>query len=283
MKAGLLALAAIGALASTGASAQVLDLSGQFRCMQDCADGLVGQPAFITQHGWDMRLVNEAGVPSRAWIDHPGHIWVDRWQEGAVYSPDGMTIQFHNGTVWERDIGQWGPAAPPPPVYGPPGYGPPPVYGPPVYEPPGAEAPPPVERPAAAAVPAVPAVPAKTARVKTAPGRTAPARTAPVRTAALNAYDGTWSVEIITEHGDCDRAYRYAVRINNGRLVNEIGEAVNLDGRVAPNGAVSVNVAAGGQHASGVGRLSATTGRGTWSGVGSVGACGGVWEAERRG
>jgi hypothetical protein len=29
---------------------------------------------------------------------------------GAVYSPDGMTIQFDNGTVWQRDMG------PPPPT-----------------------------------------------------------------------------------------------------------------------------------------------------------------------
>jgi ribosomal protein L31E len=23
----------------------------------------------------------------------------------AVYSPDGMTIQFDNGTIWQRDVG----------------------------------------------------------------------------------------------------------------------------------------------------------------------------------
>jgi hypothetical protein len=26
------------------------------------------------------------------------------WNEGAFYSPDGMTIQFDNGTVWQRVI-----------------------------------------------------------------------------------------------------------------------------------------------------------------------------------
>ena len=32
-------------------------------------------------------------------------IWADSWNMGAVYSPDGMTIQFDNGTIWQRDMG----------------------------------------------------------------------------------------------------------------------------------------------------------------------------------
>ena len=78
-------------------------LSGQFRCIAGCAGGLAG-PAFVTQNGWDLNVVNEIGQPSRAWIDYPGHIWVRSWNEGAVYSTDGMTIQFDNGTVWARDV-----------------------------------------------------------------------------------------------------------------------------------------------------------------------------------
>ena len=49
-------------------------------------------------------LVNEAGVLSRGWIDYPGHIWVAAWNEGAFYSPDGMIIQFDNGSVWQRVV-----------------------------------------------------------------------------------------------------------------------------------------------------------------------------------
>jgi hypothetical protein len=80
-----------------------LGLSGQFQCIAGCAGGVVG-PAFVTQNGWDLNLVNEIGQPSRAWIDYPGHIWVQNWNEGAVYSADGMTIQFDNGTVWARNV-----------------------------------------------------------------------------------------------------------------------------------------------------------------------------------
>ena len=81
----------------------VLNVSGQFQCVQGCAAGLPGT-AFVTQNGRDLNLVDELGQPSRAWIDRPGHIWAQNWNEGAVYSPDGMTIQFDNGTVWRRNI-----------------------------------------------------------------------------------------------------------------------------------------------------------------------------------
>lgn len=114
MKIKLIALAVVlTALAASGASAQqVLNLSGRFRCVQGC----VGTgPAYVTQNGWDLNLVNEAGQPSRAWVDWPGHIWAQYWNQGAVYSPDGMTIQFDRGSVWVRDLA---PPPPPPPLLG---------------------------------------------------------------------------------------------------------------------------------------------------------------------
>jgi hypothetical protein len=68
---------------------QVLNISGQFQCVEGCAGDLPAA-AFVTQNGWDLNLVNELGRPTRAWIDRPGHIWAQNWNEGAVYSPDGM-------------------------------------------------------------------------------------------------------------------------------------------------------------------------------------------------
>lgn len=233
--------AALIAVTGTESSAQVLNLSGQFRCVQECAAGLVGWPAFVVQSGWDMRLTNEAGAPARAWIDYPRHIWVQNWNEGAVYSPDGMTIQFDHGTVWQRDLGE---VAPPPP-------------------PPAAELPPSGARPS------------RTARVAPPPAERAPA--------AVNAFDGSWSVVILTHSGGCDPAYRYGLRIVNGAIYGDVGESVNLQGRVWPNGAVRVGVSSGGQSASGQGHLSRTWGSGTWYGQSSSGSCSGVWQATRRG
>ena len=90
---------------------RVLNLSGQFRCVQ----GYIGPgPVYVTQNGWDLNLVNEVGQPSRAWINWPGQIWAQYWNEGAVYSPDGMAIQFDRGSVWVRDLA---PFPPPPPVH----------------------------------------------------------------------------------------------------------------------------------------------------------------------
>jgi hypothetical protein len=103
------ALAIGSAFAATDASAQGVNLTGPYRCVALCRDGLVGQPAFITQNGWNLNLLNEAGEPSRAWVDWIGHIWAEGWNQGAVVSPDGMVIQFDRGTIWQREI-----AAPPP-------------------------------------------------------------------------------------------------------------------------------------------------------------------------
>ena len=94
--------------------------------------------------------------------------------------------------------------------------------------------------------------------------------------------DGNWSVLIITEKGDCDRGYRYNVNVANGRVSYQGDAAVNLTGTVAPSGLVKVSIIVGDQGANGTGRLSASTGTGTWSGAGSNGKCTGRWEAERR-
>jgi hypothetical protein len=108
----LLGAAALTAADAPDASAQpVINLTGEFQCVKQC---VAGPPAlaYVTQAGWQLNLVNEAGVGSRAWIDYPGHIWAEAWNEGAIYSPDGMTIQFDRGTVWERVVAS--PVSPPP-------------------------------------------------------------------------------------------------------------------------------------------------------------------------
>jgi hypothetical protein len=109
-------------------------------------------------------------------------------------------------------------------------------------------------------------------------GMVGPAATALARTS----YDGTWSVLIVTRSGECERAVRYEVQIDNGNVFADGGSA-SLQGRVAPSGAVRVSVSSGNQRAEGSGRLSRDTGGGQWRGQGSEGLCAGTWQANRRG
>jgi hypothetical protein len=109
-----LVVAAVAAFASGSALAQSINLTGTYRCIQDCRDGYLGAPAFVTQNGDQVNLVAETGESYRAWPDvtaPDSRIWIDARDESAVYSPDGMRIQFDDGRVWQRDIG---PPPPPP-------------------------------------------------------------------------------------------------------------------------------------------------------------------------
>ena len=100
----------LSGLAATSASAQpVVNLNGTYRCVQGCVPSFEGRPAFITQNGWSINIVTEAGIPIQAWFDWNApmtRIWMEALHQGAVFSPDGMTIQFDRGTVWQRDLGQ---------------------------------------------------------------------------------------------------------------------------------------------------------------------------------
>lgn len=109
MKRLSLILGIAAALTASGASAQSVNLSGTYQCMQACRGGNL---AYITQNGTELNLVTEAGVASRAWPDwfYPANrIWIDAFNISAVYTLDGMTIQFDNGTIWQRYV-------PPPPL-----------------------------------------------------------------------------------------------------------------------------------------------------------------------
>lgn len=98
---------------------------------------------------------------------------------------------------------------------------------------------------------------------------------------ARTPFDGAWSVLIVTDAGTCDRAYRYALHIVNGKVSYD-DPSFNVSGHVDAHGHVSVTISAGGQRAGGSGRLSGNSGDGLWSGHSSTSQCSGHWEAERR-
>ncbi len=95
---------------------------------------------------------------------------------------------------------------------------------------------------------------------------------------AAMSFDGAWSVLVVTEKGDCDRGYRYPVKISNG-TVGYAGEAsFTVSGHVTDNGAINVKVSRGDKSAQGAGQLAGNSGSGAWK----AGACSGIWTAERR-
>ena len=99
---------------------------------------------------------------------------------------------------------------------------------------------------------------------------------------AQQKFDGRWSVLLETQKGECDKAYRYPVAIENG-VVRYAGDAgFNVSGKVASNGAVQGSVNAGQTQASVKGRLAGTSGSGNWTISGSRN-CSGNWTAEKRG
>lgn len=97
-------IGAIATLVATSASAQYVNLTGTFRCIQNCRGDML---AYVTQNGPSLNLLTEAGVATRAWPDWyapASRIWVDLYNISAVYTPDGMAIQFDNGTIWQRYV-----------------------------------------------------------------------------------------------------------------------------------------------------------------------------------
>jgi hypothetical protein len=102
------------------------------------------------------------------------------------------------------------------------------------------------------------------------------------RSAPAATHDGNWSVLIITEKGDCDRAYRYPLAVSDGHVRYSGESGANVQGTVSSGGAVRVSIRLGDKGANGSGHLSGNSGSGTWQGAGGGVRCSGRWEAEKR-
>ena len=96
---------------------------------------------------------------------------------------------------------------------------------------------------------------------------------------AGTAYDGSWSLSIVTQRGGCDPSYNFQVRVTNGIVSH--ANLVRLRGRVSSGGVARVSVSVMDKHASGSGKLSRTSGRGRWSGYSGGDRCSGYWTAQR--
>src|SRR6185295_5267678 len=96
---------------------------------------------------------------------------------------------------------------------------------------------------------------------------------------ARSAYDGSWDLLFVTQRGACDPTYNFAVNIADGVVTHP--NLVKFRGHVARSGAISASVTVPDKYASGSGRLSSNSGRGTWSGYSGGARCSGYWTAQR--
>jgi hypothetical protein len=98
----------------------------------------------------------------------------------------------------------------------------------------------------------------------------------PAAQARANTFDGAWNVRISSSSETCGNGATVAIGINNGQIASS-SAAVTASGRVADAGSINVTLSTGIKRAVGFGRLSGTSGSGTWRGA----MCKGTWTAER--
>jgi hypothetical protein len=96
---------------------------------------------------------------------------------------------------------------------------------------------------------------------------------------ARSAYDGSWDLVFVTQRGACDSSYSFTVDVTDGIVTHP--NLVRFRGYVGKSGAVRASVTVQDKYASGAGKLSATAGRGTWSGHSGSARCSGYWTAQR--
>ncbi len=98
---------------------------------------------------------------------------------------------------------------------------------------------------------------------------------------AAGAFDGSWSVRVVVDQGDCVRppGYRYFVKIEDG-IVKPSDSGTLIIGRVTQTGTVKVRVSRGQDRASGTGRLANNEGSGNWKSA--TRSCSGRWTATRQ-
>jgi spore coat protein U-like protein len=94
--------------------------------------------------------------------------------------------------------------------------------------------------------------------------------------AAAATFDGEWNVHIASSNAACSSGVSVSIGINNGQVAST-SAAVTASGRVAEAGSISVTLASGMKRAVGLGRLTGTSGSGTWRAA----LCSGTWTAQR--
>ena len=93
---------------------------------------------------------------------------------------------------------------------------------------------------------------------------------------AATIFDGQWSVQIASSNSACTNGASVSIGISNGQVASNTA-SVSASGRVADAGLINVTLSTGIKRAVGFGRLSGSSGSGTWRAA----MCSGTWTAQR--
>ena len=91
-------------------------------------------------------------------------------------------------------------------------------------------------------------------------------------------YDGSWSVELSTEQGQCGLNYKGQLNVAGGRIA-ESGLFVQTSGAVDPSGRVAIRMTRGADQLAAGGTLKGASGGGQWHSP--TQQCSGRWRAAR--
>ena len=93
-------------------------------------------------------------------------------------------------------------------------------------------------------------------------------------------FNGTWTVQLVTETGVCSGSSSYTVVVQDGQVrLASAGGSASITGQIGADGSVGLNVRQGPASGSASGRLRSSSGSGTWK---AASLCSGRWAAQRR-
>ena len=92
-------------------------------------------------------------------------------------------------------------------------------------------------------------------------------------------FNGTWTVQLVTETGVCSGS-SYTVVVQDGQVrLASAGGSASITGQIGADGSVGLSVRQGPASGSASGRLRSSSGSGTWK---AAALCSGRWAAQRR-
>jgi hypothetical protein len=94
---------------------------------------------------------------------------------------------------------------------------------------------------------------------------------------AGSAFDGSWSVNAVTQQGGCDPTYNFSIQIVAGIMT--LPGFAGFSGHVADNGTVQAAVSSSGTQVTASGNFATSAGRGQWHSRSKDGTCAGYWTA----